>query len=63
MSIVIKPRITDYWEQSSETYETPIFNKLMSRDRFLYLKKTIIFYDFDNYNNNIDFYEVNELIR
>lgn len=56
MGIIRKPQIRDYWEISN-TYSTPVFGLNMSRDRFLYLKKCIIYYNYDEFKR-IKFFEV-----
>ena len=49
MGIVYKPRINMYWSTGT-LLETPIFAKLMTRDRFLLLTKFLHFSNNDNFN-------------
>ena len=54
MGIIHKPNLPMYWSTDS-LYHTPIFSKIMARDRFYLLQKFLHFSNADpNYNPNDD---------
>ena len=44
-----KPKFTDYWSKN-EILQTPGISRIMSRDRFLKIKKYLRFYDINDEN-------------